>query len=189
MRIVFIGPPGAGKGTQSVRVARGLGVKHLSTGDVLREARDRGDEVGMAAGEYLDRGQLVPDALVVQLVDERLSADDCRKGYLFDGFPRTLVQAEELDRLLAERGAPLDAAIEFVVPEEELLRRLAGRGRQDDEEATIRERLRLYRDLTTPLAEYYHSRGKLRRVDAVGDPDEVYQRVRDALDALKSAKR
>lgn len=187
MRVVFIGPPGAGKGTQALRVAAHLGVKHLSTGDVLRQSRDRGEPIGLEAGKYLDRGQLVPDAMVVALVSDRLAKDDCLRGYLFDGFPRTLGQAVSLDELLGERGAPLDAAIEFVVPQDELLRRLSGRGREDDREQTVRERLRLYAALTAPLAEYYDGRGVLRRVDAVGSPDEVFGRVCAGLDELRPA--
>ncbi|QDV76223.1 adenylate kinase [Botrimarina mediterranea] len=191
MRVVFIGPPGAGKGTQAVRVAEHLGVKQLSTGDVLRQARDRHEPIGLEAGKYLDKGHLVPDAMVVAIVSDRLAKDDCAKGYLFDGFPRTLGQAEALDDLLVDCGAPLDAAIEFVVPEDELFNRLHDRGRSDDSEATIRERLRHYAVLTAPLAEYYDNRGVLRCVDAVGTPDEVFKRVCDALDDIraKAAKR
>lgn len=185
MRVVFIGPPGAGKGTQAIRIANHLGVKQLSTGDVLRQSRDRGEPIGLEAGKYLDRGQLVPDAMVVALVNDRLAKDDCRLGYLFDGFPRTVGQAVALDQLLEERGAPLDAAIEFVVPQDELLRRLSGRGREDDCEETVRERLRLYAALTVPLADYYDQRRVLRRIDAVGTPDEVFARVEAALNELR----
>lgn len=185
MRIVFIGPPGAGKGTQSLRIASRLGVTHLSTGDVLREARANDTPVGRQAAEYLDSGQLVPDELVVELVNERLSQDDCQKGYLFDGFPRTQPQAEALDKLLAKRSSQLDAAIEFVIPQEELLTRLSKRGRVDDSEETIRQRLELYSELTVPLAEYYEERSILRRIDAVGSPDEVFDRLLQALDGLK----
>lgn len=184
MRIVFIGPPGAGKGTQSIRVAESLGVTHLSTGDVLRESRDKGDKIGLEAAKHFESGRLVPDELVVPLVDERLAASDCQNGYLFDGFPRTLGQAESLDRLLVDRAAPLDAAIEFVIPEPELFKRLSARGREDDSEETVRERLRLYTEMTAPLVGYYQKRGVLRRIDALGTPDEVFQRVLDALKEL-----
>lgn len=184
MRIVFIGPPGAGKGTQSLRVARELGLTHLSTGDVLRHARATGDPIGVAAGSYLDAGKLVPDEMVLELVAERLKAADCQAGYLFDGFPRTRNQAEALDELLAERQSPLTASIEFVVPTEELLRRLSKRGRSDDTDATIKQRLRQYDELTAPMSSYYEERGVLARIDAVGTEDEVFAMVTEAIASL-----
>lgn len=184
MRIVFLGPPGAGKGTQAVRVAAKLGVTHLSTGEVLRQARDAGAPLGLEAGKYLDAGQLVPDNLVVQVVVDRLADADCERGYLFDGFPRTLPQAEALDALLDARGAPLDAAVEFVIPQSELLKRLSQRGRADDKHETIVERLRLYAEMTIPLADYYDDRGVLRQIDAVGAQDEVFQRLLRTLHEL-----
>lgn len=182
MRIVFIGPPGAGKGTQALRVASHLGVVHLSTGEVLRRSRANGEPIGVAAGKYLDDGRLVPDDMVCRLVAERLEQDDCRDGCVFDGFPRTRPQAETLDRLLEQSGAGVDAALDFVIPEEELLLRLAGRGRSDDAEATVRERLRHYAELTAPLAEYYEGRGLLSRIDAVGTPDAVFGRILAAIE-------
>ncbi len=191
MRVILIGPPGAGKGTQSVRIAKHLSAEHLSTGEVLRQARERGEPVGIEAGKYLDKGQLVPDAMVVALVSDRLAKGDGDQGYLFDGFPRTLGQAESLDQLLAKRGVRLDAVIEFVIPEEELFLRLSDRGRADDSEETIRERLRLYTALTAPLVDYYDKRGVLWQIDALGTPDEVFQRVCKALDdaQAKSAQK
>lgn len=185
MRVVFIGPPGAGKGTQSLRVADALDLTHLSTGDVLRESRDAGHEIGIEAAKYFETGRLAPDELVLQLVDERLTNTDCQQGYLFDGFPRTLRQAEELDVLLEKRGTPLDAVIEFVIPEDELFKRLSERGREDDSEETVHERLRLYAELTEPLLGYYAGRGVLCKVNALGTPDEVFGRVIEALDELK----
>lgn len=181
MRVVFIGPPGAGKGTQSVRLAARLGVAHLSTGEVLREAQQQGTDLGKQADEYLKQGQLVPDEVVIRLVAERLTQADCKKGYLFDGFPRTLPQAEALDKMLADRGLPLDIAVEFVIPEEELMRRLCKRQRGDDDEQTVRKRLRVYAAQTLPLSDYYRRRGTLRKVDAVGELDEVAQRVWQAI--------
>lgn len=189
MRIVFIGPPGAGKGTQSKRVARELGLTHLSTGDFLRKARVAGDPIGIAAGAYLDVGKLVPDELVLKLVADRLSSDGPEAGYLFDGFPRTRAQAEALDELLAERRTPLTAAIEFVVPTDELLRRLSNRGRSDDQDATIRERLRQYDELTAPMSSYYEDRGVLARVDAVGTEEEVFTKVNAAITRLAAEPR
>lgn len=185
MRVVFIGPPGAGKGTQSLRVAESLSLTHLSTGEVLRESRDAGHEVGLEAAKYFETGRLAPDELVLHLVDERLTEKDCQQGYLFDGFPRTLRQAEALDVLLEDRGTPLDAVIEFVIPEAELFKRLSERGREDDSEETVRERLRLYASMTEPLLGYYAGRGVLRKVNALGSPDEVFQRVLTALGELQ----
>jgi adenylate kinase len=177
MRIVFLGPPGAGKGTQAIRVAERLGVPHLSTGDMLREATRLDTELGREAAEYMTAGRLVPTVLVQSLVDARVSQVDCTRGYLLDGFPRTVEQAENLDRLLASRGAALEAVINLQVPEETLLDRLAGRGRQDDAAQVVRERLRQYDKLTRPLAEYYRGRGVLRDVDGLGTPDEVSSRI------------
>ncbi|MEM6656193.1 MAG: adenylate kinase [Planctomycetota bacterium] len=182
MRIVFIGPPGAGKGTQSERLAERLGVTRLSTGDVLRQAQQLDTPAGREIKQRLDEGRLVSDDLVLRIVADRLAEADCRHGYLFDGFPRTLPQAVELDGLLADHAARLDAALELVVPEDELFRRLAGRGRQDDDAATIRKRLRDYADLTAPLSGYYDRLGLLRKIDGVGEPDKVYGRLLSALD-------
>lgn len=181
MRIVFIGPPGAGKGTQSVRLAEELGVLRLSTGEVLREAREAGEPLGVEAGRFLDQGDLVPDGLVVPLVADRLERTDCSHGYLFDGFPRTIDQARELDRLFAARGSALDLAVEFVIPEDELFRRLSKRGRSDDSEETIRQRLRVYAALTRPLAEYYEHRKMLAQIDAVGTQEAVYARLQQSI--------
>ncbi len=131
----------------------------------------------MEAAAYLDQGQLVPDELVVEIVASRLADDDCTRGYLFDGFPRTLPQAAALDKLLDARDAPLEACIEFMVPHEELLKRLSQRGRADDAEETVRKRLREYAELTRPLANYYDDRGILRGIDAVGTLEEVFGRI------------
>ncbi len=186
MRIVFIGPPGAGKGTQSARLAKYLGVSNLSTGEVLREAREAGEPIGLEAAKYLDSGHLVPDAIVIELVARRLASAECTKGYLFDGFPRTQRQAEELAKLLDQHSAPLEGALEFVVPVDVLYERLSKRGRQDDSEETIRERLAIYVDSTKPLAEFYEKVGILRRIDAVGSEEEVFARLLEAIASLKS---
>lgn len=187
MRVVFIGPPGAGKGTQSLRVAETLSLAHLSTGDILRTSRDAGDAIGLEAAKHFEAGRLVPDELVIKLVDERIASDDCEQGYLFDGFPRTLGQAEALDDLLNDRGTPLDAVIEFSIPQDELFKRLSERGREDDSEETVRERLRLYASSTEPLLGYYQGRGVLRRINALGSPEEVFDRVLTALKELEAA--
>jgi adenylate kinase len=182
MRIVFIGPPGAGKGTQAVRLKDYLNVAHLSTGDMLRAAVSAGTPLGREAQQYMNDGKLVPDDVVVGIVVERLAAPDCGRGCLFDGFPRTVPQAETLDSVLAQRNMPLDMVLELQVADELLFERLAARGRADDNEETIRERLRQYRRLTTPLLDYYRGRKILRSVDGAGTPDEVFARIKQAVD-------
>lgn len=185
MRIVFLGPPGAGKGTQAVRLAEKLGVAHLSTGEVLRQAQAGGTELGQQAASYWERGELVPDEMVERLVAGRLKDDDCQTGCLFDGFPRTVPQALMLDRLLAERGQPLDLVVDLDVPQEELQRRLCQRGRADDCEQTVRQRLRVYQEMTRPLTDYYEAFGGLRRIDAVGELDDVFDRVWAAVEEVR----
>lgn len=177
MRIVFIGPPGAGKGTQAQRLKDYLEIPHLSTGDVLREACQADTPVGRQAAGYLQSGKLVPDDLVLEIVGQRLEEADCTAGCLFDGFPRTLAQAKALDRLLAERQTPLDLVLELAVDPQELFTRLAERGRDDDAEDTVRQRLAYYYQQTVPVLEYYEKCGLLKRVDGLGTPAEVFSRV------------
>lgn len=184
MRIVFIGPPGAGKGTQAERIVKTYQIAHLSTGDMLRAARDAQTEVGRKAEQYMSRGELVPDGVIVEIIRERLENPDCRQGYLLDGFPRTIAQAESLDRMLQEKGTPLDGVLEIRVPEEELFQRLAGRGRADDKPEVIRQRLVAYRKQTEPLLEYYGKQQLLKTADGLGTIDQVFQRIKSALDPL-----
>ncbi len=184
MRIVFIGPPGAGKGTQAALVVQTYGLAHLSTGDMLRAARDAQTDIGKLADQYMSAGQLVPDEIILEIVRERLNADDCRRGYLLDGFPRTLAQAEALDRMLAEAHTPLDGVLELRVPDEELFRRLSTRGRSDDKPEVIRQRLVAYRQQTEPLLDYYQQSGLLKTIDGLGTVEEIFQRIRQVLDPL-----
>jgi adenylate kinase len=184
MRMVFIGPPGAGKGTQAERLVKTYRMAHLSTGDMLRAARDAKTEVGVKADKYMSAGALVPDEIIVAIIAERLQARDCQQGYLLDGFPRTIAQAEALDKMLAEKCTPLDAVLELQVPEEELFRRLAGRGRADDTPEVIRQRLAAYRKQTEPLLEYYGRTGLLKSIDGLGTVDEIFGRAKMVLDAV-----
>jgi adenylate kinase len=184
MRLVFIGPPGAGKGTQAERLIATYHPAHLSTGDMLRAARDARTEVGVKADEYMSKGQLVPDDIIVAIIKERLQNPDCKEGFLLDGFPRTVAQAEALDEMLKAAGTPLDIVLELRVPEDELFRRLAGRGRADDKPDVIRQRLVAYREQTEPLLDYYGKQGLLKTVDGLGTVDEIFARIRTHLDPI-----
>jgi adenylate kinase len=185
LRLVVLGPPGAGKGTQAVRLAEHYGCADVATGDIFRANVAEGTELGRVAQEFMDRGDLVPDEVVIAMVMERLAEADCSAGFVLDGFPRTVNQAEALDRRLADQGSPLDAALSFDVTEEELLRRLAGRaaaqGRRDDSEQTIRHRLEVFAIKTRPLIDYYAHRGLLVNVDAIGPIELVTKRILDDL--------
>ncbi len=179
MRIVLLGPPGAGKGTQAVRLAEKLGVPQISTGDLFRQNISNGTKLGLEAKKYLDAGDLVPASLTNALVDDRLDDADVADGFILDGFPRSVEQAEALHDMLERRGRKLDAVLEFRVPEDELVARLASRGRADDTEDVIRNRFNVYRDETAPLLDYYSS--ELKTVDAVGGVDEVFARALQLL--------
>lgn len=187
MRIVLLGPPGAGKGTQAERLIERLRVPHLSTGEMLRAAVQNLTEIGKQAEIYMSSGRLVPDEVVERLVIERISEPDCRPGYLLDGFPRSAHQARMLDSLLAERGSAIDAVVNIEVPDEELKQRLSYRGRADDDAAVVCKRLEQYHELTEPLTAYYQQRGVLRNVDGVGAPEEIFDRIMDELRTVGAA--
>jgi adenylate kinase len=186
LRLVVLGPPGAGKGTQAVKLAEHFACADVATGDIFRANVAEGTGLGRAAQEYMDRGDLVPDELVIAMVMDRLAESDCDGGFVLDGFPRTVNQAEALDRRLGELAQPLEAALSFDVNEEELLRRLAGRAaaqhRADDVEQTIRYRLEVFAIKTRPLIDYYAHRGLLINLDAIGPIEVVTKRILAALE-------
>jgi adenylate kinase len=189
MRMLLIGPPGAGKGTQAERVAGAYSVPAISTGDIFRANVAEGTPLGLKAKEYMDRGAYVPDELTNELVLDRLDQDDVTKGFLLDGFPRTLAQVYTLDDCLLRHGSDLDVVVQLVAENEEVVRRLLKRahdqGRSDDTEDVIRHRLEVYREQTHPLAEVYEERGLLQSVDAIGEPERITERILAAVsDAL-----
>jgi adenylate kinase len=211
MRLVFLGPPGVGKGTQAQMLAQQADLLHLSTGDMLREAVAAHTEVGLNAKQYMDRGELVPDGVIIALVRDRVQRPDCGKGFILDGFPRTIPQAEALDGMLAELTMPLGGVVAFTVSEDELVRRLGGRRtcgcgasyhvvnkppksegvcdkcgaslivREDDQPDAIRRRLQVYKEKTEPLIAYYRGTGILKEVDAAAGMDEVRASVSRSL--------
>ena len=192
MRVVLLGPPGAGKGTQAQIIAGRLGVPAISTGEIFRANVSGQTELGQKAKAYMDAGDLVPDEITVAMVSDRLAEPDAKAGFLLDGFPRNIPQAERLQESLAEMGHVLDRCLELVVDEDELVRRLSGRRmlvdgewvqRDDDKPETVRHRLEVYREQTAPLAGFYEQAGLLSRVDAIGEIDQVTGRALRALGA------
>jgi len=208
-RIVFLGPPGAGKGTQASLLSEKYGIRKISTGDILREAVRRGTELGKKAKKYMDAGDLVPDDIIIGLIEEQIEGID---SFILDGFPRTMKQAEALDRLLSERDKPLSHVIFVNVPDEEIVKRLTARRvcpncgavynmiynppkrdeicdvcgtplvqRSDDREDVIRNRLKVYRESTAPLIDYYRGKGIFYEVDGVGKVEEVLKRIEGVL--------
>ena len=222
LRIVLLGGPGAGKGTQAKRMAEAQGLPHISTGDIFRANLRQGTPLGLEAKKYMDAGKLVPDALTCEIVADRIAQEDCARGYILDGFPRSLPQAQEFQRLLESRGDTMDVAIDIAVTDDEIINRLSARRscpkcgaiynlkfsppkregvcdqaacagealiqRVDDQEATIRERLRVYHETTEPIIEYYAKQGILKTVAGTGStPDAVFAKIEEILAALGDA--
>lgn len=186
--IVLFGAPGSGKGTQSEFIIEKYGFQHISTGDALRAEIKKGSELGNIAKQYIDEGKLLPDDLIVKLLASVYDASLPCSGMIFDGFPRTIPQAEALNEMLAERGTQLDAMIELSVPEEELIARLINRGkisgRTDDNEITIRQRLEVYNNQTKPLADWYESRNKRHAINGSGSMEEIFANICKVIDSL-----
>jgi adenylate kinase len=181
-RLVILGKQGAGKGTQGVLLASHYGIQHLSTGQLFRDSAEVGVKAGLEAKEYMDRGELVPDDIVVDVVEERFqNPAEVENGFVLDGFPRTETQAEELDRILGAKN-PLDLVVDLDVPKGLCIERLLDRGREDDTRDSIDRRLELYEQETKPLLDLYRARGQLVQVDGVGDEDAVHERLLAAID-------
>ena len=181
MRLIFFGPPGAGKGTQAGFIAGRFNIPHISTGDIFRDNITRHTPLGIEAKRYSDSGNLVPDSVTNAMVKGRLEQGDCTTGFLLDGFPRTIAQADELDAMLVSMKTPLDAVINLLVPDQEILGRLSQRGRADDSVETIQHRLHVYHENTEPLVHYYRQRSLIRDVVGVGPIDDITKRILAAL--------
>jgi len=183
--IVFLGPPGAGKGTQAKRICETLSIPQISTGDILRKSIQDGTELGKLAKSYIDKGELVPDSVVVGIVAERIKQDDCKNGFLLDGFPRTINQAEELEKLLDSHNKKINVVINLDVPQEELVQRLLNRAkienRTDDTEPVIRNRMKTYFDQTYPLIQYYQKKGLLKNINGTGTIEEITSRIMQVI--------
>jgi len=185
VKIVLLGGPGAGKGTQADKLKEYYGVPHISTGEVLREARASGTELGKKAAEYMDAGKLLPDDIILGIINEKLDMPFMKHGFLFDGFPRTILQAEGLDKMLKHKGESLDCVVSIEVPDEIVIERLLKRaeveGRSDDNRVTIENRIRIYYEQTEPLKSYYKDRGLLKSVDGVGTVEEIFERIKTVI--------
>ena len=185
MRIVILGAPGSGKGTQAKMLVGDLGVPHISTGVLLRNAAKRGTELGLLAKSIIDQGELLPDNIMSDMIEERLGRDDVANGFILDGYPRNMAQAKSLDAMLDRLGRPVQEIIHIDVDPEQIIRRLAKRqeleGRVDDAEVTVRNRMRVYAEQTAPVADYYEESGRLTRVLGDGAKEEIFQRILSVL--------
>jgi len=185
MRIVILGAPGSGKGTQAKMLVGNLGVPHISTGVLLRNAAKRGTELGLLAKSIIDKGELLPDNIMSDMIEERLGRDDVANGFILDGYPRNVAQAKSLDAMLERLGRPVQEIIHIDVDPEQIIKRLAKRqkleGRVDDAEITVRNRMRVYAEQTAPVADYYEVSGRLTRVLGDGAKEEIFQRILSVL--------
>lgn len=184
--LILFGPPGSGKGTQSTNIIDTFGLKHLSTGDLLRDEIARATPLGLEAKKFMDNGQLVPDAVVIGMIGSKLDENQDAKGFIFDGFPRTTAQAEALDDLLKLKGTSINMLVSLEVPEEELKKRLLLRGevsgRSDDNEEVIAKRILEYRAKTEPVSNYYETQGKLERIKGVGEINEIFNAIKSKIE-------
>jgi len=187
VNLILLGPPGCGKGTQGSLLADRLGIPRVATGDLLRAAVRGGTPLGLKAKQFMDQGLLVPDDVIIGLIEEVLSSPETAQGVIMDGFPRTVAQAEAVDALLEQKGKSVDRVLGFEVPDEELVYRLLGRasqeGRSDDAPEAIKKRLQVFRDETAPLIEYYRKKGILVGIDAAGSIETIAERVGGAVEA------
>ncbi|PLX31549.1 MAG: adenylate kinase [Ignavibacteria bacterium] len=184
MRILIFGPPGAGKGTQAQFISKRYNIPHISTGDIFRENIRNNTPLGIEAKRYSEAGELVPDMVTNAMVRERLLQEDTADGFLLDGFPRTPAQADALEHMLPE-GTKLNTVLNMIVTEDEIISRLGKRGRSDDEESTIRKRLRIYRDTTKPIAEYYRAKGILTDIQGIGTIEDITRCIIEAIEKHK----
>ena len=187
MNLILLGPPGAGKGTQAVKIVEKYSIPHISTGDIFRENIKKGTELGKKAQEYMNKGELVPDDLVVEIACARLLEDDCKEGFLLDGFPRTIAQAEVLDKMLAAGNEAVTSVISIMIPDEMIKERIRHRasieGRADDaKEETINNRIKTYHEKTEPLIEFYKKAGKYEEIDGTGTIDAVRETIFSVMD-------
>lgn len=184
IHLILFGPPGSGKGTQASRLEETFDLVHISTGDLFRSNIKEGTELGREAQAYMDTGELVPDELTVRMLTDRMTRHSDANGFIYDGFPRTVPQAEALDAMLAERDEQVSAMIALEVSEEELVKRLLARGRKDDNEEVIRRRFQEYQEKTAPVADHYDARGTFVRVPGEGDIEEIADRLAAEVKAL-----
>ena len=188
LNIVIFGAPGSGKGTQSERIVEKYGINHISTGDVLRAEIKNGTELGKTAKGYIDQGQLIPDELMIDILASVFDSFKDSKGVIFDGFPRTIAQAEALKKMLAERGQDVSVMLDLAVPEDELMVRLIKRGkdsgRADDNEETIKKRLHVYHSQTSPLIDWYKNEKKYQHINGLGTMDGIFADICEAVDKL-----